>query len=73
MYMKTNKLSQNHRSKTEMGRAQLSAAPPLFGRLSTSSAWMKIARGGTEQPIKMLKMKIDPEMYMKTKGNNIVG
>ena len=28
----------------------------------------KKSRAGTEQPKKMLKMTIDPEMYMKTKG-----
>ena len=26
------------------------------------------SRGGPQAPIKMLKMKVDPEMYMKTKG-----
>ena len=25
------------------------------------------SRGGDQRPLKMLKMKVDPEMYMKTK------
>jgi hypothetical protein len=31
------------------------------------------SHAGGRDAIKMLKMKVDPKMYMKTKGNNIVG
>jgi hypothetical protein len=49
-------------------RAQLGVAP-LVGELATTHASRqgRKSRGGSARPIKMLKMKVDPEMYMKTK------
>jgi hypothetical protein len=49
-------------------RAQLGAAPPLVGGLTTTRASRRRGKKsrGRARTIKMLKMKIDPTMCMKT-------
>ena len=55
-------------------RAQLGAAPLLVGGPTTTHAsrQRRKSRGGQRAPIKMLKMKVDPEMCMKTKEQTTI-
>jgi len=93
MYMKTNEVISNRRSKREMGWPQRPlwfypldhCNPPGGGPSERNSAlhigWSgdpqpprvevegKSPAGEPQQPIKMLKMKVEPVMCMKSKGH----
>src|ERR1019366_7418865 len=56
-------------------QAQLGVTPLRVERTRNDpriEAGKKSHGGGREQPIKTLKMKVDPEMYMKTKDRTAI-